>query len=335
MLLATRKRPPTIEHDVASRDHLREDREERLRQPHDPGDGEEEEDPRDEGQPEADPVGALLALLRELPDEDRDEDDVVDPEDELEGGERQERDPSLRFEDPVHSFSPRNRGLAGGESIRPACARGTSRRAPRPRRRPRPPPARGPCPRRSRTSAPTEREGRGEEPVHLLPPVPAVPLAVGLPREVGGAEEVEVGPPLAAGLLDPGGAARRSSAGRRRPWRRGPCRGRRGPVAPALRRVGLGDLTPGDRLDVRGVERRPLGVLVAPAELRDPRCPETRRERPRERRLPGALRAGHDDAQRPHAASGSAARPGRRRSNASTPSVRRGRARGRWRRGAP
>jgi hypothetical protein len=41
-------------------------------------------------------------ILRELPGEDRDEDDVVDAEDDLEHGEREQSDPRVWVGEPVH-----------------------------------------------------------------------------------------------------------------------------------------------------------------------------------------------------------------------------------------
>ena len=82
-------------------------REERLRQADDPGDRQQQQDPHPHRQPQAD-VPGLIALVRgEALDEDRDEDDVVDAEDDLEHGQRQQGDPGLgggEQGDEVHAF---------------------------------------------------------------------------------------------------------------------------------------------------------------------------------------------------------------------------------------
>ena len=63
--------------------------------------------------PRPDAVGAGLLLRRQLPDQDRDEDDVVDAEHDLEGGEGQEGDPDRGVRHPLHAGSrgkaPRDR----------------------------------------------------------------------------------------------------------------------------------------------------------------------------------------------------------------------------------
>ena len=72
-------------------------------------------------------------LLRQLPGEDRDEDDVVDAEDDLEHGQREQSDPRVRVGDPVHvgshcfgnGITPREAGrrgnLAGGGDPAPTA----------------------------------------------------------------------------------------------------------------------------------------------------------------------------------------------------------------------
>ena len=59
-------------------------------------------DAHDHREREADLAGLVLLLGRQLAGEDRDEDDVVDAEHDLEGGQREEADPGLRVGEPVH-----------------------------------------------------------------------------------------------------------------------------------------------------------------------------------------------------------------------------------------
>ena len=85
----------TDEDDVAPREVTIEQRDERLRQADDPRDRQQQQDPHSHGQPQAD-VSGLIALVRRKPlHEDRDEDDVVDAEDDLEHRQRQQGDPGL------------------------------------------------------------------------------------------------------------------------------------------------------------------------------------------------------------------------------------------------
>src|SRR5690606_19464595 len=63
--------------------------EERLREPHEPGDAEKEEDARDECEQQASLARPVLLRVWQLPREDRNEDDVIDAENDLEGREGQ------------------------------------------------------------------------------------------------------------------------------------------------------------------------------------------------------------------------------------------------------
>src|SRR5690606_20249508 len=67
--------------------------EERPREPHDPGNAEEQRQPGDERASEPEPAGAGSLLRRQPPGQDRNEDDVVDAENDLERRQRQEADP--------------------------------------------------------------------------------------------------------------------------------------------------------------------------------------------------------------------------------------------------
>jgi hypothetical protein len=70
---------------VASGYLLREDRKQRGRKPDDPAQRQEQEDAHDERQPEPEPPGERLPLLRQLVHEDRDKDHIVYTEHDLEG----------------------------------------------------------------------------------------------------------------------------------------------------------------------------------------------------------------------------------------------------------
>lgn len=68
------------------------DLEERGREAHEPGDGEEEGDAGDHREEQADAAGGFTLRFGKGVGEDGDEDDVVDAEDDLEAGERDEGD---------------------------------------------------------------------------------------------------------------------------------------------------------------------------------------------------------------------------------------------------
>ena len=73
-------------------------------QAHDPGDREQQQDPRAHGQGQAEEARLRLLGRRQAPDQDRDEDDVVDAEDDFQGGQGQERDPDFRTGEPFHRW---------------------------------------------------------------------------------------------------------------------------------------------------------------------------------------------------------------------------------------
>ncbi len=81
--------------EVAPGDAVAHHREQVAGQPHHPADGEEEPEPRHEGDDEPQLAGLRLLLPREAAGEDGEEDDVVDAQDDLHEGERRERDPGL------------------------------------------------------------------------------------------------------------------------------------------------------------------------------------------------------------------------------------------------
>ena len=91
--------------EVAPRDLVPHQDEERRGEPHDPGEAQQQQDAREHRQREPDGAGLRLLVLRQLPREDGDEDDVVDAEDELEG--ELKRRKSLQNERrTVRAFSP-------------------------------------------------------------------------------------------------------------------------------------------------------------------------------------------------------------------------------------
>jgi hypothetical protein len=93
--LAEQEQSAADEDDVAPADLHSRDLEQRRSQADDPADREQQEDPHDHGGAQADDSRAVLLFGRQLPGEDADEDDVVDPEHDLQDRERQEGDPDL------------------------------------------------------------------------------------------------------------------------------------------------------------------------------------------------------------------------------------------------
>ena len=87
---------------VAHREPVVADREHRLREPDDPRDRQQQEDPHPHREPEADRPGAVPLLRRQALHEHRDEDDVVDAQDDLEDRQGQQGDPRLGVGDPFH-----------------------------------------------------------------------------------------------------------------------------------------------------------------------------------------------------------------------------------------
>ena len=88
------------QHDALARDRerlavdeMKRERRERLRQTRDPRQREEQQQPRDERHRQAELARLLLLLARKPAGENRDEDEVVDAEDDLEQREREHGDP--------------------------------------------------------------------------------------------------------------------------------------------------------------------------------------------------------------------------------------------------
>ena len=77
-------------------------RKERRCEPNNPGDGEQEQDARDKRAHQSQSSRLGLLVLREFGRENRNEDDVVDAEHDLEHRQRQQSDPCLGVGDPIH-----------------------------------------------------------------------------------------------------------------------------------------------------------------------------------------------------------------------------------------
>ena len=103
------EKAPKNENDVFAREIVGVDLEEGFLQLHHPGDAEKQDDAghHREGEPEEARPRALFR--RKLVDEDRDEDDVVDPEDDLHHRQGEKGDPGLR------AGEPRKIEVAAGE----------------------------------------------------------------------------------------------------------------------------------------------------------------------------------------------------------------------------
>src|SRR5690606_21221219 len=78
------------------------DGEQVVGQAHDPGDRQQQQDPRAHRQRQTEEARLGLLLLGQARYQDRDEDDVVDTEDDFQGGQGQERDPDFRAAQPFH-----------------------------------------------------------------------------------------------------------------------------------------------------------------------------------------------------------------------------------------
>jgi hypothetical protein len=90
---------------VAARDVDVEHAEQRLLQPHDPRQEQQQQDARAHREAEAKEPRALPLRLGQAPDENADEDDVVDAENDLEQRQRRKRNPRFWRSDPLHRGS--------------------------------------------------------------------------------------------------------------------------------------------------------------------------------------------------------------------------------------
>src|SRR5439155_944247 len=88
--------------EVAPGERVAEDGEQRPREAHQPRDREEQPDPNAEREGQPDPTRDSLLARGQTAREDRDEHDVVDAEDDLEGGQRRERDQAVGGQQRVH-----------------------------------------------------------------------------------------------------------------------------------------------------------------------------------------------------------------------------------------
>src|SRR5262249_47515156 len=100
--LADQEQTPDDQHEVTPRNLRANDGEERRREPDDPAEREEQQDAGDHGEREAGLAGLFALIRRQLAGEDRDEDDVVDAENDLEHRKRDKADPRLRVRQPFH-----------------------------------------------------------------------------------------------------------------------------------------------------------------------------------------------------------------------------------------
>ena len=99
------KQTTDYKNQVAARDIAPENCEERRCEAHDPGERHQQKNPRDHGQREAEVARAGLLGGRQFARQNTDENDVVDPEHDLENGEGDQRNPTLWRGNPVHRFS--------------------------------------------------------------------------------------------------------------------------------------------------------------------------------------------------------------------------------------
>jgi hypothetical protein len=93
--------PSSLQNQVPAGDLVVQCGKERRRQPHHPRDGQQQAKPGDHRQRQAQAAGPLTLLFAELTGEDRDEDDVVDAEDDLEHRQRQKGHPALDAGHPI------------------------------------------------------------------------------------------------------------------------------------------------------------------------------------------------------------------------------------------
>jgi hypothetical protein len=118
--LPQQEQPAEDQDQVAAGDLLHE-REQRLGQPHDPGERQQQQDARQHRQQQPQPPCQRAARLGKAPDQDRDEDDVVDAEHDLQRRQGRERDPGVGVGEPVeHRITSRRR--PAGRPCPPAAA---------------------------------------------------------------------------------------------------------------------------------------------------------------------------------------------------------------------
>ena len=111
--LGQEEQPTDDQDQVASGDLVAEDGEQGCCELDDPGKEEQEDDAHDHRQSQTDHAALLSLILGESARENRDEDDVVDPQDDFQRGQGHQRDPGLRFSDPFHGRLPFSSSLQG------------------------------------------------------------------------------------------------------------------------------------------------------------------------------------------------------------------------------
>ena len=98
--------------DVAPGDACTEQAEQRLAQRHQPGQGEQQHQAEDQRQRQADLARPLGLLLAAAGHQHRDENKIVDAEDDFERGERNQRRPGMRVEQQIKHACLRRRGAS-------------------------------------------------------------------------------------------------------------------------------------------------------------------------------------------------------------------------------
>ena len=98
------------------------DREQRRGEAHDPRQHQQQPDAHEHGEEQADAARVLALLALELVDQDRDENDVVDAEHQLERRQREKRDPNLRIgqegNDGFHEWRDSTKGDMAAKIVR-------------------------------------------------------------------------------------------------------------------------------------------------------------------------------------------------------------------------
>jgi hypothetical protein len=101
-MFAPEKEEPAGEEDDVAPGEVAAEMEHRVDQLHQPVDAGEERQPRHQREREAELPRAVAPVFGQPVGRDRDEDEVVDPEDDLERGQREEAGPDFRVEKDVH-----------------------------------------------------------------------------------------------------------------------------------------------------------------------------------------------------------------------------------------
>ena len=103
--LGDQKEATPDEDEVTPRDGRPEHREKGCGQAHDPREGEQQGHAADQSQGEAEKACPRLFGVRQARSQDRNENDVVDPENDFERGQGDERNPALGVGNPIHVVS--------------------------------------------------------------------------------------------------------------------------------------------------------------------------------------------------------------------------------------